>query len=479
MVKERQAGFAGKSLMLAVFAIGGVLLLGNASSVYACMCGKASTCERFNFHKTIFVGKAIGIDKAQKGTFNTETTVFEIQEMFSGEKFKTIRVQNKSGFSCDVEFTVGETYLVFAGGDKKEGFGTGFCSGNLPIQFASAEIAELRTLSGSTGNGRLIGTVLEESTKRTPNEKRTPISDVRLQITELATGRNYTVRTDTKGQYEIAVPPGKYTVTPVAPSNSILSNLFQVEPMEIRSGGCSKGFFVLANDSVVAGRLLDAEGKPAPYVRVELVSVEKGSSYLGGESDESDLNGYFEIKQVPAGKYTLSINYNSNPDPERPFPTTFYPSGGERSQADTIEIGFGSRLEGINWRLPPRLIEKAFAGNVVWEDGSPAVGAEIKLFDLAFPGFYAGCYLLQNRDKSEDISSPVRSTSIRMSGPACEIKSDSNGRFRLSGYSGRTYQLSASISKVIAGQRIEYSGESESFSLIDAPPSIKLILRRQ
>jgi hypothetical protein len=129
--------------------------------------------------------------------------------------------------------------------------------------------------------------------------------------------------------------------------------------------------------------------------------------------------------------------------------------------------------------LPPRLVEKAFSGNVVWEDGSPAVGAEIKLFDQAFPGVYAGCYFLENRDKSEDISSPVRSRSFRMSGPACELKSDPNGGFRLSGYSGRTYQLSALISKVIDGQKIEYSGESESFSLVDALPNIKLVLRKQ
>jgi hypothetical protein len=272
MISERQIAVAGKHFIMALFA--SAIVFGIASSVYACICGKASTCERFNFHKTIFIGKAVTVEKAQDRAFKTEMTVFEIREMFSGEEAKSIRVRNKSGFSCDVEFTTGETYLVFASGDKHEGFGTGFCSGNLPLQFAKEEISELRKLSGSKGDGRLMGTVLEETAKRARGEERVPIRDVGIKINEISTGRKYTGITDAKGSYEVAVRPGKYTVAPVPPANFVLSNSFKVEQMEVRSGGCAVGFFALANDSNVAGRLLDAEGKPVPYVRVELVFVD-------------------------------------------------------------------------------------------------------------------------------------------------------------------------------------------------------------
>ncbi len=475
MIAERQSVLPSRHSILALIACSLLLFLGSASSLFACTCGKATTCERFNSYETIFIGKAIHVEREEKDSFKTETTVFEIKQIFSGDNAQTIRVKNKSGFSCDVNFAVGETYLIFAGGDKQKGFGTGFCSGNLPLKFASEEISELQKLSGATGDGLLRGTVLEESKKR--GADRTPLRDVRLEITELSTGRKYNTKTDTGGRYEIAVPPGKYAVKSVAPSNSVHTSLFEVEPMAVRSGGCGEGFFVLVNDSIIKGRLFDAEGKPAPHVRVDLISVEEENSYLGGMNGESDPNGYFSIDQVPAGKYTLSVNFSSNPDPERPFPTTFYPAGGDRMHAGILEVGFGTKIHGITWHLPERLIEKPISGNVIWDDGSPAVGAEIRLFDMAFPGFYAGCYMLKKRDQPEDVNSPVRSMSIHSVGSACGLKSDSNGSFRLSGYTGRTYRLSASITKTSDGEKIAYTADSEPLSLSGEQPTIKLILK--
>lgn len=160
--------------MLAVFATILAMMLGSALSVYGCTFGRASTCERFNFYTTIFVGKAIGVEKSNKGSFKTETTLFEVKEVLSGENAESIRVQNKSGFSCDAEFTIGEIYLVFAGGDKKSGFGTGFCEGNLPFEFAGEQILELRRLSRSGAEGRVAGTVLAESANRM-REERAPV----------------------------------------------------------------------------------------------------------------------------------------------------------------------------------------------------------------------------------------------------------------------------------------------------------------
>ncbi|MBK8809412.1 MAG: hypothetical protein IPN69_01585 [Acidobacteria bacterium] len=129
--------------------------------------------------------------------------------------------------------------------------------------------------------------------------------------------------------------------------------------------------------------------------------------------------------------------------------------------------------------MPPKISEIAIEGQVLWENGAPAAGVEIKLFDQAFPGVYAGCYLMEIRKKSADVDSPVRSTSLRFTGSVCDLKSNSDGRFRLSAFSGRTYRLKASATKTLDGQQIEFAGESEAFSLIDPPPSIKLVLRKK
>lgn len=478
MITKRKSSESQRRGMSVSFAVA-VLILGGASSVFACICGKASTCELFNHSDTIFVGKAIRVEVGTSGSLKTETTVFEITEMLAGEKVRSISVKNKWGFSCDTEFAVGESYLVFANGNKTDGFGTGFCSGNRPLSYAGEQIAELRSLAGSSGDGRLRGTVLEESKKRTRDDERVPIKDVRVEITGVATGRKYTAKTDAKGRYEVAVPPGRYTVAAIAPANMVHTSLFQPEPTGVRSGGCAESFFVFVNNSMVAGRILDAEGKPAPYIRVELVPVDKERSYHGGESEDSDANGYFSFTEVPAGSYTLSVNFNSNPEPARPFPTTFYAGVNDRAAGKVIEVIPGGRIEGLTWRLPPPLAPKAISGGVVWEDGTPAVGAEIKLFDMAFPGFYAGCSFVQAHDKVEDPNSPVRSISLSMMGPACDLKSDSNGNFRLSGFAGRSYQLSAAIRKTLDGQKTTYEGESKPFSLDADTSGIKLVLKKQ
>ena len=73
----------------------------------------------------------------------------------------------------------------------------------------------------------------------------------------------------------------------------------------------------------------------------------------------------------------------------------------------------------------------------------------------------------------------LSSTSFNLSGPACNLKSDANGKFTLSGFAGRTYRLSASVRRILNGEKTEYEGESESF-LLDADTSgIKLVLRKQ
>lgn len=448
------------------------------TTAFACICGKTSTCERFNYYDAIFVGKAVRIDRETKNEWKTESTVFEVKETFYGEKARSISVQNKSGFSCDAEFEVGQTYLVFAKGDRKDGFGTGFCSGNLPIIYAQEEIAKLRIMSKEKGDGKLQGRVLGQFSGKGTREDRVPLKKVRLDIVEKTSKRQYTTITDEEGRYQIAVPPGKYVVTAVTPPKAVLSFRDEREFENVRSGGCSEGYFIFSNKNQISGRVVDANSRLVPYVRVELVSIDKPSSYLGGMSDDSNTNGEFAIEQIPKGRYTLSVNYNVNPHPEHPFPTTFYPSGSVRSTAEVFEIDSDTIIDGLVWKLPMPLETQTMSGSVMFEDGTPVVGAEIKLFDMAFPGFYAGCHFIESRDNKEDDTSPVRSVSMSLAGPTCKLKTDPTGRFQFSIYKERTYRLSASITETINGKRVVHGAESETFLLSDQPHSVKLIIKK-
>src|SRR5688572_735463 len=129
-----------RSIVVFVF----ILLAGGAFEAFACICGRVSTCERFNYASLIFVGKAVEEAKEEKGAFKTVYTIFEVKEVLSGEKLSVVKLATDRGFSCATSFEIGQTFLVFAGGSKEEGYGTGFCNGNLPIEYAVEEITLLR-----------------------------------------------------------------------------------------------------------------------------------------------------------------------------------------------------------------------------------------------------------------------------------------------------------------------------------------------
>jgi hypothetical protein len=466
-----------RKIFLFLFAVGLTLSLGNFEQVLACTCRKVSTCERYNFDSVIFVGKAIAIEKEKKGSFQTESTIFEIKELFSGEKRQQIKVKNKFGFSCDVEFEKDKTYLVFAGGDENDGFGTGFCSGNLPIEYADEELSNLRKLLASNDAAKLSGTILEQFEKRNNEENRVPVPNIQVNIREVDTGKTYSTFSDKTGRYEISVPSGRYKINLTIPEYAKLEYFGEEEIFKLKPRGCAESYYVLSNNSKISGKVVDSDGKPVADLRVELLSTDEKKSYLGGMSGETDNSGVFSIEKIPTGKYTLSVNYNSFPQPDRPFPTVFYPNSPNRENAKIFEVGLGQSINEIVFRLPPRLTEKEIRGEIVWEDGSPAKDVEIILEDNEFQGFKTGCYLLTTSKKSLGGNPETFAVSLGLRGSGCRLRTDESGKFLIKGFSSRKYRIKAETEKTVDGQKVKYKAGSELFSLDEKPISLKLVLK--
>lgn len=442
------------------------------------MCKQSKTCERYNFSDAIFVGKAIAIEKGKSGHFETESTTFEIQESFSGNQKKQIKVQNKSGFSCDIEFEKDEIYLVFAHKYENGEFGTGFCNGNLPIEFASEEIANLRKILKSNTAGKLFGVVLGELNQKNKADNRTPVPNVTLNIQEIDTKKNYTVVSDKVGRYEIQVKTGTYKITPVVPDSTKLKFSEEDKIYQLKSRGCVEGYFVLANNSKIKGKVIDADGKPIPNLDIELLTAsQKEKSFMWGNSSKSDEKGYFEFNDIPIGEYTLSVNFNRIPQTSSAFPETFYPNTETSKNAKIFEVKLGSIFEEIIFRLPTKLVEKQFDGKVFWADGTLAKDVEIMLEDAEFPKIRAGCDLVMTVEKISD--SNAVSASGSFVGLGCDSKTDSSGKFTLSGFVGRNYKVQAEISKKIDGKDVEFVAESTLFSIDKHPTSLKLVLKEK
>ena len=91
----------------------------------------------------------------------------------------------------------------------------------------------------------------------------------------------------------------------------------------------------------------------------------------------SDEEGRYEFKRIPPGRYVLGIRFDGMTSQNRPFPAMFYPGVIDRSQAKIFSIGRGQVIVDHNLEMPPLPLEFEVAGNVVWSDGKPAVGARV------------------------------------------------------------------------------------------------------
>src|SRR5579875_779204 len=120
--------------------------------------------------------------------------------------------------------------------------------------------------------------------------------------------------------------------------------------------------------ATLRGRVLDADGKPAAKIKVE----------INGDSQETDANGDFEFHKVRPGDYTLkAIPPTDTSGAVQPVPT-FYPSTINSSEAEHIQVRAGSDLAGYEIRLRTSSVYQVH-GIVFGEDGKPEAGANVRL----------------------------------------------------------------------------------------------------
>lgn len=86
----------------------------------------------------------------------------------------------------------------------------------------------------------------------------------------------------------------------------------------------------------------------------------------------------------------VGVNLTSPPDPEAPFPTTYYPGVPEKGKAIPLELGEGQQLSDIQIRLPAPLRKVPVEVTVLWHDGRPAanVGVAVWPRDKHWSWFY-------------------------------------------------------------------------------------------
>ncbi len=435
---------------LLIFSFVLMFLIGSFERVFACSClANTSACQQYSFADTIFVGKVVNIRKEgedKNPNWYKEFTTFEVEDLISGTKAKQLVVHNRAGTSCDISFLQGDKYLIFADGDSKSGFKTGYCSGNLPLADAEKMIAELKALPKAGTGGKIFGSVSESLRKR--EQEYAPMAGIELKIQRIDGKRKtYKVTTDAEGNYELIVPQGKYKVNLFVPSYADL-DMFDEDPVFVKDRACTAKSFNLFNKSKIVGKVIDSEGKSVENINVELLSIDEEPGFLNGDGSYSDENGEFLIENLPVGRYTLSVNFTIQPNKERPFPPTYYPNASSRENATIIEVGLGQSINNLIFRLPPRIPIQKIYGIIVLPDGRPAAGMTVNL-------------LSEDAEWSYD-----------------RAVTDENGNFVLNGFISKKYCFSVEYYGQDNGMR-NYELKKDVFTLDKDTPSFRLVLQKQ
>jgi hypothetical protein len=117
---------------------------------------------------------------------------------------------------------------------------------------------------------------------------------------------------------------------------------------------------------VIAGHVVASDsGKPVKRASVMVTAVE----LPGGRGVTTDDTGRFEVTELPAGRYTVSVSKNG-------FIALTYGQRRPLQAGTPLQLADGQQLKNIDFSLPRG---GAIAGHVLDEDGEPMAGATVRV----------------------------------------------------------------------------------------------------
>jgi hypothetical protein len=267
------------------------------------------------------------------------------------------------------ETVVPPSYLVVADHLGEDSFRQGFCMRALYAMDDPRVVQLLRE--------RAEGVRVSLRGSARINYPWAPVPNVKIRLE----GDDQTHRavSDAKGSFQFpSLAPGRYQVVVESPG---YENVSPWKDILVLPGGCGDLPIQLAAKTQVRGRLLYSNGSPGAKLPVSMMYVapdrKLGTSAVPTHT-LTDADGYFSFDKLRPGRYLMGTNLPGGVAPQAfAVPTTFYPGSFLWEEAKEIEVRVGEEVTELLYRLPDFGRKRKLTVEVVLEDGSPAVGAEV------------------------------------------------------------------------------------------------------
>jgi hypothetical protein len=286
------------------------------------------------------------------------------------------------GAACGYDFKVGHRYLVFAWQRPADGrWVASLCSATQEYDGTGPSAAFLASFNGPSTGARVFGAV--KTFERHFDRDQTSRERTVAATVHLSGGGKERTTISRDGSFEFpSLEPGRYELRVDVPtgfaSDYTTRNIDLPDPR-----ACQEEAFSLAPAGRVSGVVVDADGRPARNVHIELTGpdTEMHPDYgLASLDATTRSGGEFEIAGVPPGRYILGVNLRDLPSPYNPYARTLYPSDG--GSATILEVGSTGIVDVGTWKLPPVLKVVRMAGVAVDPDGRPAAGIYVGAWDV-------------------------------------------------------------------------------------------------
>jgi hypothetical protein len=353
----------------------------------ACSCMPAGPpCQAYFETDAVFTGTVTAI-AIRKGPiegippdqlFDRRFVQISVERIGKGVQGAGVEVRTgMGGGDCGFDFKVGQRYVVYAYRGKDGSLSTGICSRTRALSDAAEDVAFFSALPAARSGALVSGTITHW--EYAPESHGTVgyggVADV--QVLVRGSAGVFSGMTDAEGRYFInGVPPGKYETQVLPPSK--FSTRYLAGTLEIKDPrACRVADFSLHFAGRVFGTVLDASGRPAPDVRVEIApaAAPDEALYLEPSVLRTDANGLFELADIPPGSYVVGVGLTSEMDPK-----TVY----RRTLLSPIEMGEGNRVEAGVIRLPQPSRRYELKGVAVDAAGAPIAQASVHLQGARF-----------------------------------------------------------------------------------------------